>query len=466
MSRRKIPLVFDLDGTLIKGDCLYEAIAEISLHKPWLAPGLLVAFLNRGKAGLKTRASEITGISGRNIPWQTECIALLKKEKQSGRICIMATASPARWAEEINGLLGNPFEEILSSSPERNLSGETKAEALKSRFGPQKFDYVGDSRADLPVWNAAKKAYVVGSDLIPNVPTEQLSKKTQVSWPEALRTHQWAKNLLIFVPLIAGHAYGNPQSVGLAMGAFLAFCLAASGNYLLNDIWDADKDRAHPTKANRQIASGALPIPKAFLLATALIFCAGILALWVGPAFSAALLCYLIGAAAYSHWGKRIPMLDAIGLSALYCTRIWAGGAATGLEISSWLLSASIFLFFSLALGKRDAELATQKTTSRGYQEIDRASLSGLGAGSGLAACTMLFLYVKSPEANHFYGGYPLLWIAPCLAIFWISRFWLLCGRGKMGEDPVVWALKDRATWACGAVIGAAFTLARMLNAS
>lgn len=466
------PLVFDLDGTLLDGDCLWEALLWAASKKPWVLAKAASAAATRGRPGLKTYLSEQCEVHlERAIPRNQAAIRLLESEKAKGRACVLATASPEKWAREINVALGNPFQKILATGA-KNLKGASKAQALEKEFGAGGFDYVGDSPADIPVWKIARKCYLAGGSpkttqiaKAAGVAVEALEPPREIPWARVLRTHQWAKNLLVLVPLFTAHKLSDPAAILTTWATVLAFCATASGNYILNDLWDAPNDRKHPTKRTRPLALGQLGVPQALTMAAALLT-AGLGIGWaVSPAVAATLALYLAATTLYSHWAKTVVILDTLILSGLYCLRLWVGGLAAGAPVSFWLLSASMFLFFSLALGKRDAELnAHLKTGGRGYQHGDRASISGLGAASAIGAAFMLCLYIESPEAAQYYKHHALLWVLPAGCLYWAGRFWIICGRGQMNEDPVVWAAYDRPTQICGAIILAALTAAHLLT--
>ena len=469
-SKTKTPLVFDLDGTLIVGDCLWEAVVHAACTKPWILLGTALAFLNHGRSRAKTHLAERCPVGPRNIAPNTATIAHLTKELEAGRTCLMATASPMKWAKEINDSLGSPFDEIFATLPSgENLKGPTKARVLEDRFGKKGFDYVGDSISDIPVWKAARQAILAGGSKKTAVAAKKAGIEAQEieprrqrgRWSELLRTHQWSKNLLVLIPLVAAHKYGELDTIIAGLVTLAAFCATASGNYILNDLWDAPRDRGHPDKCSRPLAAGEIGVPTA--LGTAALLVVGGLSLGatVSPATAGALAIYMALAFGYSHWAKSVMILDALVLASLYCIRLWTGGTATETPVSFWLMSASLFLFFSLALGKRDAELsAHQKTNGRGYKHGDRTNIAAIGAASAVGSAFMLCLYIQSPEAQTYYAHNPLLWALPSGCIYWAGRFWLLCGRGQMTEDPVIWAIKDKPTWLCAGAVTLALTAA------
>jgi 4-hydroxybenzoate polyprenyltransferase len=341
-------------------------------------------------------------------------------------------------------------------------------------FGQGGFDYVGDARADLPVWAAARHAIVVGGPRLVRA-AGQVARVERVFAPpprapalwRALRLHQWAKNLLLFLPLLAAHQVGNGAQLLAAGLAFLAFGLTASAVYLLNDLLDLSADRRHPSKCRRPFAAGTLPLAWGLLLAPLLLLgAAAISGLWLPAPFGAVLVGYFLLTSAYSFALKRLPILDVMTLAALYTLRVIAGAAAVAIWPSFWLLAFSLFLFLSLALVKRYAELdglqARGELTAagRGWQVADLPLIGGLGAASGMAAVLVLALYIDSEPARRLYQLPEALWLLTPLLLYWVSRLWFKTHRGEMHDDPVVFALRDRVSLGIGGVAVAIVLLA------
>jgi 4-hydroxybenzoate polyprenyltransferase len=270
------------------------------------------------------------------------------------------------------------------------------------------------------------------------------------TWARALRLHQWAKNLLVFVPLLASHRLYDTSAVLAAMFAFLAFGFCASGNYLLNDIVDRTTDLHHPRKRFRPVASGQVSLTEAGIVSAALLCMAfGLAALTLPPAFSGALALYLGLALCYSLALKRVALLDTLCLGGLYTIRVIAGGLATHVVPSFWLLAFSMFLFLSIAIAKRHAELqlvlgsGAKGAPGRGYSIEDMPLLACCGIVSGYLSALVLAFYVNS-GAIMYYSRPRLLWPLCVLLLYWISRVWLETTRGRMHDDPVNFALTDR----------------------
>lgn len=284
-------------------------------------------------------------------------------------------------------------------------------------------------------------------------------------WKE-LRVHQWSKNALVVMPVLL--APGIPQFSLVVRSLYAALCvsLCASAGYVLNDLLDLEADRAHPTKRNRPFASGALPVklgPPIFLL---LLTAAFALAMYKLPSkFSLMLAIYFVGTVSYSLYFKRRLLLDVLVLAGLYTHRILAGGVATQVPISAWLLALSLFLFLSLAFAKRYVELAGLKSDgkimNRDYYRADAQMVASLGGASGYLAALVFSLYVENVAHLDLYREPRLLWLAVPILLYWISRIWIVTGRGQMPDDPVKFALRDRVSLLCMLLFGAAFALAR-----
>lgn len=451
------PLCVDLDGTLVHGDTLVEACLALLKQRP-LALLLLPLWLLRGRAFLKARVFRQVRLDAASLPYQPEFLDWLRQQKAAGRRLVLCTGSDQSIATAVAGHLGL-FEAAIGSDGVHNLSGSGKRARLTADYGARGYDYAGNHRVDLKVWSQARHAVVVNGPpglerrAAALAPVEKVFGRQAGGWRawlRAARPHQWAKNALLFVPILAAHAWSDLAALAATALAFAAFCLCASGTYLLNDLLDLEADRAHPRKRLRPFASGVLH-PGAGLAASAVL-----LALAVGLAWATApLLCALLGFYAvlslgYSLHIKRLVMLDVIVLAALYTLRLIAGAVAARVEASFWLLAFSMFLFLSLALVKRCAELhglapgQHGQPRGRGYHAEDLPMLQQLGGAAGYLSVLVLALYVNSSASQQLYRHPQLLWLLCPLLLYWISRVWIITHRGGMHDDPVVFALRDR----------------------
>ncbi len=449
-----LPLVVDLDGTLTPGDTLYESLMLAVKRRPAILLSL-PGWLLHGKAQLKARLAEASGFDADNLPLRQQVLDFLRAEKARGRRLILATAAHRSIADSVAKRTGL-FDEVIASEGDTNLKGDAKLTAIRSRIGPR-FSYAGDSPADLPIWSASESAIIVGNprgtaDLRRSGKVEREFAKESAGpmvWLKALRVHQWTKNLLIFVPLLTSFTLFEPGNLVAALLAFAAFCCAASATYLINDLLDLESDRSHPRKQNRPLAACRIGIPEALFAAALLMGLAMLLALFVGPRFTALLLAYVVLTSAYTWQLKHYVLMDVLMLATLYTLRILAGSVAIGVVLSSWLLAFSIFMFFSLALVKRCSELVTlrqtarQKTSGRDYNIEDLLVLWPMGVSAGLCSVVVFGLFISTPEMQARYGSPELMWLVGIGLMYWIGRLWIKTARGEMHDDPLVFALRD-----------------------
>ena len=462
MSTAEPPLYVDLDGTLLSTDLLYESFLSAFKASPWVALQS-VGWLLQGRARLKEELAARASIDVETLPYREPVLEFLRGERARGRRLVLATASWTTLAHAVARHLGL-FDEVMATSREGNLKGEAKAERIAAQNVGGCFDYLGDSGADLAVWRRCREAYVVEgtSGLAGRVPQGVTVKRIFPAGTagermraamHALRPHQWAKNLLVFVPLLAAHRFADARSVGEAFWAFAAFSLLASSAYVLNDLLDLGADRAHPRKRLRPLASGTLGIPAGAVLCAVALLAAAVLASRLSPLFQVSLAAYFFLTLAYSLRLKRVPILDVISLASLYTLRIIAGGFAIEAPPSSWLLAFAMFLFFSLALVKRYAELVSleiegrQAAPGRGYAGHDVDLILALGSASAMVSGLVLALYVNGESASQLYSHPAVLWILCPILLYWISRIWLLAARGQMHDDPVLFAVKDGTSY-------------------
>jgi 4-hydroxybenzoate polyprenyltransferase/phosphoserine phosphatase len=470
----QLPIAVDLDGSLVRTDTLHELALALLRTRP-LDVLRLPLWLLRGKAYLKHEVAARVGIDASTLPYNEPLLAWLKEQKQAGRRLVLCTAADGLVAHAVAEHLGI-FDQVLVSGEDVNLSGPRKREALEREFGPRGFDYVGNSRIDLEVWSGANAAVVVSASESLAFRASQVSQLLAVfrqpvrpaTLAKALRVHQWIKNLLLFVPLIAAHQLGDATLVGAGLLAFVAFSLCASGVYVANDLMDLESDRAHPRKRNRPFASGALPIALGVVLAPMLMLAGISIALLLGTAFAGWLTAYLALTAAYSARLKRLLLVDCVVLALLYTLRVVAGAAATGIELSFWLLAFSVFLFFSLAFVKRYVELrgAAERSGAqirgRGYLVQDTAIVQAIGIASGYASVVILALYLQGDTVLSLYALPQAMWGAVLLMLFWVSWIWMKAGRGEVDDDPVVFAARDLTSLVVGLGIVLCFVVAKL----
>ncbi|UUP16053.1 UbiA family prenyltransferase [Nitratireductor thuwali] len=461
-ERIAVPLAVDLDGTLIAADLLWESLFLLIRKRP-LCLFLLPLWLMKGRAHLKCRIAERIDFDPAALPYRAELLAKLQEEKAAGRYIVLATASPRLLAEKVAAHLG-VFDQVLCTDPHCNMASVTKRDALVAAFGDGGFDYAGNSKADLKVFEAARQAVVVAPDRAASVWQAahggELIAAPKVSMrtiAKMLRVHQWLKNALIFVPLVLAHQYGNPPVLLDATLAFIAFSAAASAIYILNDFFDLALDRRHATKRNRPLASGVLSIPFGLGAMAVLLLVAAGTAAFLPPVFAAVLALYLVTTTAYSIAVKRMLLVDVLMLAGLYTLRILAGCAATGIEVSFWLLAFSVFFFLSLALVKRYVELRStevpvgERLAGRGYRLEDQEIIAQAGMASAFSSALVLALYIQSDTIDALYTHPWLIWPLGPIVLYITMRIWILARRDEMHDDPIVFIIRD---WRSQAVAG------------
>jgi 4-hydroxybenzoate polyprenyltransferase len=401
-----------------------------------------------------------------SMPYHDELVAWIDSERRRGRHIVLATAADEKVARAVATHLGL-FDEVIASDGAVNRSAHRKAALLVEKFGERGFDYAGNSRDDLPVWERARRAIVVSAPAgVRRAAAERAEVEREFAgahgglraWLKALRLHQWMKNLLLFLPLLGAHQIFDTGLLTRAIVAFFAFGFCASSVYVVNDLMDLESDRHHPRKRLRPFAGGVLSPLAGMAAAAVLLFAALAVAWWVAPAFLAWLLVYLVITVAYTFWLKRKEIVDALSLAALYTLRIIAGGAAVGLAASFWLLAFSLFLFLSLAFVKRYSELQVMlaqghdEAKGRGYRTDDLPLIQTLGVAAGFAAVLVLALYINGESVVLMYRRPEVMWLTVPILLYWIARVWIKTHRGLMHDDPVLFAIKDRASIFSGAL--------------
>ncbi|MEO0829641.1 MAG: UbiA family prenyltransferase [Pseudomonadota bacterium] len=452
----KIPLVVDLDGTLSKSDTLHEALLALVAKNP-MRVFRMTGWLKAGKAAFKNKVAEEALVDVTVLPLRAAVIEHIQAARKEGREVHLVSASHQKQVDAVAEYVGL-FDSAKGSEPERNLAGSEKAAYLVERFGERGFDYIGDSGADLDVWPQARRAITAGAkqsfkDKVAKIDADALHLDPAAegtdkikAFAKAMRPHQWLKNMLVFVPALAAH---DLSALVPSFFAFVAFCLAASSIYLINDMLDLEVDRRHPRKRNRPFAAGLIPVKDGAIQAAVLFGAAMVIALLVAPLFLAVLAGYVFVTFAYSLVLKRKLMIDVWTLGALYTIRIIGGAAATAVPLSEWLLAFSMFLFLSLAGVKRMSELADLKergleeTDGRGYRVADMPVVLGVVLAAGYCSVLVLALYISSAASTGLYGEPRLLWLVAPLLLYWISRATMISFRGEMDDDPIVFALKD-----------------------
>lgn len=459
------PILFvDLDGTLIRTDTLQEALVLFAKDAPgrlWRAP----LWMRQGLGKFKQETFRQASPGVETLPYRPDVLEFLREQKAMGRRLVLATATDRKAAEAVALHLGDLFEAVIATDGGVNLKGAAKLAAMKeycAARGLTSFGYAGDSSADLPIWEAADEIVAVA-------PSSKVRRKL-ASWkrpvrlfprehsrPKSIlklvRVKQWAKNLLVFVPMFLAHEYTQPAKIFAAMLAFAAFSLIASAVYIVNDLLDVEADRIHPKKKHRPLASGAVSAATAIPLAAGCLGGGLLLSFMFLPlSFFGAVALYAFLTTAYSTWWKQIAIFDVIVLASLYALRVSAGGLATSTEVSEWLIGFSVFIFTSLAFIKRYSELARLasegkgKAQGRGYTVDDLGFVGQCGVTSGYMAVLVFALYIsESKNVAKLYNPIPL-WFISLFLLYWVSKLWLAAHRRILMEDPVIYALTNRGS--------------------
>jgi len=466
-------LCVDLDGTLIRGNVLWECFLDLLKTRPVLLL-LLPFWLFSGRASLKRQLAARVHLNPARLPYRQQVLDLLRQEKANGRRIVLTTAADRELAQAISSYLGL-FDEVHASDGQLNLKGANKAAFLAKQYAQTGFEYVGDSVADVEVWRRASAAYVVGSEARAKQAAAVTTLKVTIlepratfrgwlrTWFSALRGHHWAKNLLLFLPLALSHNL-TVTPILRTLAGFALYGFSASGLYILNDLLDLHSDREHPWKKERPFATGEILIPEGLLAAFILIGSALGLGFLLDVQFGLVLFGYAALTMLYSLYLKKIALLDVFVLSSFYSFRILAGAMISATPLSQWFLAFSMFLFLSLAMAKRYSELLNASdlvrtgNSGRGYHMGDRELLLSLGVGSSFSAVVIFSLYVHSPDVRLLYSSPEFLFLLCPIVLYWLSRTWLLAHRGELKEDPVTLAIRDPVSY--GVALASAIVIA------
>ncbi len=497
-------LCVDLDGTLVKSDTLVDSVLALVRQNP-RALLQIPGWLAQDKAAFKQHVTAAVTLDVAHLPYNTPLLEFLFHQQAAGRSIYLATAANAALAHRVAAHHAPLFAGVLASDSSLNLAGTNKLAAFQQQFGDQ-FSYIGNASPDLPILKICREPMLAN-------PSRALSRGLHAAgitpahtfhdrasplkaWLRAIRLHQWAKNTLIFLPLLLAHAWHTPGAGGVllcAVLAFLSFGLCASATYILNDLLDIEADRRHPTKRRRPFAAGNLSAIAGAAVLLLFLAASVILALalpWLAfastfssrftpthpYAFLAWLVIYAVSTTAYSFVLKRIVLVDVIVLSGLYTIRIIAGSAATSIPVSTWLAGFSIFFFLSLAFVKRFSELEglrlrhnanrrhdqvagevspappTPPANGRGYLVSDIEQLRTFGTSAAYASVVVLTLYISALD-RRLYSHPGRLWLLVPVLLLWVSQLWLLASRGQLHEDPVLYAITNRGSLLLGLLV-------------
>jgi 4-hydroxybenzoate polyprenyltransferase len=456
----------NLDGALIRTDLVVESLFAYLGANPLRFHSLLAA-RSGGKARLKLEIARKTPIDPARLPYDDRVLSFIQAARNAGRRTYLASASNERHVRDVADHL-DLFDGWFASTEKENLSSHCRAHRLIEAFGENGFDYIGNDRADLDVWPAAKGRIAIDPPrsvaaalkaIDPDATIIASQERGVRPWMKLLRVHQWAKNALVFVPALAAHRF-DFRSLGDAALAAAAFSFAASSIYIVNDLVDLEADRKYENKRRRTLAAGKVSVRKAMIAAPAVLVFALAVGSLVSLGFVAVLIAYVALTTAYTFSLKRKMMVDIVALALLYTMRVIGGAAALSVMPSEWILAFSMFIFTSLALIKRYAELATRldaalpDPTNRNYRKTDLGVIAALAAASGLNAVTVFALYISSDTVRHLYRHPQVLWLICPILVYWLGRALILAERRLMDDDPVEFALKDRNSLVSFAMIG------------
>jgi 4-hydroxybenzoate polyprenyltransferase len=468
-----VPLCVDLDGTLVKSDTFHDALCVLLRTHSASLLSLPSWLISGGKARVKAEVAARAPLDAAHLPYNHPVLHFVAEQRRLGHPVYLATGADISLANRVAAHLGlfsgvfasNENAAATPSARAVNLTGSHKLAALQLRFPA--FDYIGNARADLPALAHSRMAYIANPTLglILAMKFRKLHaarhfedrRRLLPAVIKAIRAHQWAKNVLLILPLMLSHNV-NLGTIVPALTAFFCFSFIASANYVVNDLLDIDSDRRHLKKRFRPFAAGDLSVSAGLGIAFLLVIATFALLPRLPATFALWLLVYAVATSAYSFYLKRIPLVDVLVLSGLYALRMLAGGAATNTPISPWLSSLAVFLFLSLAMVKRFSELANLRdrgianSHGRGYLVADLEQIRACGTSSAYAAVVVFCFYISRPDVFTLYRHPGRLWLIVPLMIYWLSRVWLLASRGELHEDPVVFAIRDRVSLALAVV--------------
>ncbi len=447
------PLVLDVDGTFLKTDILFECFWAGLGKDPLKVLKSAATNLTRS-ARLKRELAEIAGLRTDLLPTNPEIKKLADTSLAAGREVVLASASDETVVRDLAENYGFS-RRVFASDGENNLKGSTKAVALVDAFGESGFDYAGNEIADRAIWERAENALIVGQHPTIERALTRLGKTT-TTYPEgwkmrdlvkSLRPHQWVKNVLLLLPMLAAHDF-SLATLWLVVFGIAAFSAAASTIYIVNDLLDLEADRLHATKHQRPFASGAVPIRIGMTTSAVL----GVVAVWLsallGPIFLTVILIYMVLSLAYSLRLKRMRWVDIATLATLYSLRVVGGAAAGHVFVSGFMLVFIFPIFLTLGSVKRLTELTLandeERLPGRGYGRSDRGDLLNV-AGLGAVAALLIFLaYSFTEQARSLYPSRWMLWLALIPMAAWLIRMVRLGYFGKQDHDPIVFAMSDK----------------------
>jgi len=446
------PLVLDVDGTFLKTDLLYEGFWAGLGRDPVTTLKIVTGNLGN-RARLKAELAAAVPLRVDLMPVNEAVAEVAAAAMAEGReVCLASASDHSLVAQLADRYALSP--RVFASDGRINLKGAAKAGALVHEFGPRGFVYAGNEATDMAIWEHAETAVVVGEVReTAGLPARGIGVVTlpggwrpAALW-KAIRPHQWVKNVLLILPMIAAHRFDLATLIPILFG-MLAFSFAASSIYIVNDLLDLEADRLHPTKCRRPFAAGAVPIKVGMLAFVALALSALGIAAALNLGFLGIVALYMLTSLAYSLKLKRMRWVDITTLASLYTIRVVAGAAAGSVDVSIYMLIFIFPIFISLGCVKRLTELTLAKNDERlpgrGYGRPDRGDLLNVAGIGVVGALVIFFLYSVSDQGQMLYPDTWLLWLAMVPMGWWLVRMVALGWFGKQDYDPIVFALRDK----------------------
>ena len=454
-SSRKshFPLCVDLDGTLVRGDCLFAALFWLLKHRPQTLLKLMCGLVVDGVAAFKRQVAEqAVGFDASKMPLESAVLLWCAEMAKQGRQMCLVTGSDLLWANQIAAKFPF-FVDVIASDRYVNVSGEGKRFILVELFGERGFDYVGNSRKDLTVWRSARQAIVANASPAFVRRVKKICRVSEVIGrpPDILlalfrtiRFEQWIKNVLLLAPVITSHSWSNWEILPKIGVGISIFCILSSGVYLVNDAWDCEEDRKDVVKSRRPVAAGELGQWTAFLCGLSLLGCGLLLAVPTGWGFTFWACLYAAIALLYSFYLKRVLGFDLAVLVGFYLIRICAGGEIADISVSPWLMSLSFGMFLFLASLKR------AMGSGHTWKKVQRVFLNSVGAAAAAVVVVTLLFYPISSQAEELYSKKYLLWILPIVVALWCRWIWQKCidqAKNYTAAEPVAVVLRDVCSW-------------------
>ncbi|WP_181707306.1 UbiA family prenyltransferase [Chthonobacter rhizosphaerae] len=465
-------LVVDLDSLLPRPAVLIEVLRSNSF-RDWLRA------LSEWRASSeieRTWDALVSNLDVAKLYFDDAAIAVVRAWRDQGGRTALVSGYGQAFSERIAESL-QLFDFVCGAGVKNVFSSTERDRSHSEDVGCETFAYMGHCNVKPSMWREA--SHIIAVNVPPSLRSKlegtnrtveylTTTKESPKMYLRALRPHQWIKNILIFLPMLAAHEV-TVSNLSHALLAFFAFCLVASSAYVINDLFDLASDRAHPRKRVRPFASGSIPVQHGIGMAVGLLAFGSASAAFINGAALLLLLAYYLITLAYSAHLKRFAVVDICVLAGLYSVRIFMGGLATGITLSVWLLAFSLFFFFALAAVKRQAELVDMEKrgrfvlAGRGYSVSDLPIINIIAIASGYMSVVVLALYVNSPAVNALYQQPAALWGICCVLLYWLTRIVLITHRGAMHDDPVIYAATDRTSQVCfamafGFALGATFS--------